>query len=178
MKKVITLILAIALIAILCNNLAVAVSYAEETAEVVKQESPAYTIDLTGLFEGLIVAILAVIARYLIPLIKTDLGKKLASIAVNAAEQLFITGVISDRLTYAEEFLHKLGIKANTRALVEAAVSELNKYKRELDYQLEQTAPSDPDADVEESVDAEAGDIEDLPECSDSCNSCNIVSEE
>lgn len=168
MKKALFTLLLIAIIFSLCSTLAIAMSYAE-TAEdtsrsiVVKTEVPTFTIDLTAIILAVMATITAIVSKYLIPLIRTERNRKLAKIAVNAAEQLFITGVINDKLEYAEKYLLEHGVKVDTRALIEASVSELNQYKKELDYKVELALP--PDADIGE----------DIQDC---CESCAIQPEQ
>lgn len=179
MKKVLTAMLLISIMTFAMNFIAIAATaeavepFAEDATRTVVVQQPAVTIDLTGIILAIMATLSAIVAKYLIPLIKTERNRKLAVIAVSAAEQMFTTGVIDDKLKYAEQWLIDHGVKVDTRALVEAAVADLNKYKKELEYQSEFLNP--PDYDEFDHVDdgAYADDPdEDLPVCGE--DGCNI----
>lgn len=95
---------------------------AEETAQ------SAYTIDLTNLFQAVLAALATLVTGYLIPWLKTRAGKEkqeltntMIDVAVYAAQQLYETNTIHDRLDYACEWLKERGITVD-RAQVEAGV--------------------------------------------------------
>lgn len=119
-KKVLVLMLAAAMvIASMFASTALA-----ESAEPAK-------IDLTGLINA-VIALLGVLITYrLAPWLKARTTSEQQQIlaagirtAVYAAEQLYRTGVISDRLDYALEWLGSHGYSVD-RAQVEAAVREM-----------------------------------------------------
>lgn len=187
MKKVVTMLLLITMVAFVMQTMTVYAT-ADEVAEqpVVTEtkkaqptvtqtegaiiiQQPAVTIDLTGIVLAIIGVLGSVVIAYIIPLLKTERAKKLAVIAVQAAEQLFTTGVIDDKLAYAEQWLYEHGIKTDRRVLIEAAVSELNKFKKELEYESEFMNPPDYDGLDEAEVPAEEIDGE-LPVCDEGCN--------
>lgn len=95
---------------------------AEDTAQT------AYTIDLTNLFQAVLAALATLVTGYLIPWLKTRAGKEkqeltntMIDVAVYAAQQLYETNTIHDRLDYACEWLKERGITVD-RAQVEAGV--------------------------------------------------------
>ena len=148
MKKLSIILVVVAVFTLLLSGV-VAYSTAEEVSlaslpQVVVHQ-PTFTVDLTGIVLAVMSVITTIVLKYVIPLIKTERARKLAQIAVQSAEQLFTTGVIDDKLAYAEEWLLEHGVKLDRRALVEAAVAELNQYKRELEYQSEYLNPADYD---------------------------------
>lgn len=88
-------------------------------------------IDLTGLMNAVIAVLGALVTYRLIPWIKARTSESqqgaLAACAktlVYAAEQLYRTGCIQDRLAYVEEGLRRSGYTAD-RAAIEAAVTQL-----------------------------------------------------
>lgn len=190
MKKVVTMLLLITMVALVMQVMTV-YAIADEVVEqpVVEEtkkaqptvtqtegaviiQQPAVTIDLTGIVLAIIGVLGSIVIAYVIPLLKTERAKKLAVIAVQAAEQLFTTGVIDDKLAYAEQWLYKHGIKADRRVLIEAAVAELNKFKQELEYESEFMNP--PDYDDLDKAEVPAEEIEEtneeLPVCDEGCN--------
>lgn len=95
---------------------------AEETAQ------SAYTIELTELFQAVLAALAALVTGYLIPWLKSKAGKEkqelvntMIDVAVYAAQQLYETNTISNRLDYACEWLKEHGVSVD-RAQVEAGV--------------------------------------------------------
>lgn len=158
MKKLSIVLVVVAVFTLLLSGV-VAYSTAEEVSleslpQVVVHQ-PTFTVDLTGIVLAVMGVITTIILKYVIPLLKTERARKLAQIAVQSAEQLFTTGVIDDKLAYAEQWLLDHGVKLDRRALVEAAVAELNQYKKELEYQSEFLNPADYDEfdDVDEDED-------------------------
>lgn len=73
------------------------------------------------IFDVVLSAIGLAITYYLVPWIKTMWTDNQISKAVAAAEQLYKTGVVSDRLEYAITYLESKGIAINTDD-IEAAV--------------------------------------------------------
>lgn len=122
-----------------------------QTDSAVIIQQPSVTIDLTGIVLAIIGVLGSIAISYVIPMLKTERAKKLAVIAVQAAEQLFTTGVIDDKLEYAEKWLEEHGVKTDRRVLIESAVAELNKFKKELEYESEIQNP--PDIDICDEVD-------------------------
>lgn len=95
---------------------------AEETAQT------AYTIDLTSLFQAALTALAALVTGYLVPWLKARAGNEkqeltntLIDVAVYAAQQLYETNAISDRLDYACSWLKAHGVTVD-RTQVEAGV--------------------------------------------------------
>lgn len=94
-------------------------------------ESGAPTIDLTELCGTLIAALCALVTYRLIPWIKARasaaqqeaLGMAVRT-AVYAAEQLYRTNVVTDRLDYAERWLKRHGYSVD-RAQIEAQVKQM-----------------------------------------------------
>ena len=135
MKK---LIILLAVTLVLCLPLAV---YAEESREEASAQSETIElwaedarmpIDLTGIAVAIISLCGALVAGYLIPWIKSKTTAEQQAIMdiwirtfVEAAEQLYKTGKVKDRLKYVLEELRKKGFEVDT-AEVEAAVWEIN----------------------------------------------------
>jgi len=97
-------------------------------------------IDITEIIVAMIGVLAAIITGYVIPWLKAKTGEKrweqlqtFAWVAVNAAEQLGMTGQLSGKkleyaMTTVEEMLAKAGLtfnKETIRAAIEAAVREL-----------------------------------------------------
>ena len=97
-------------------------------------------IDLTQIIMAVLGIIATVITVYVVPLLKNKLGDtkwtqfiNIVSVAVNAAEQLGISGTINDKLDYAMEQVkiamtkHGLTYDDQTiRAAIEAFVLQFN----------------------------------------------------
>lgn len=145
MKKVLMVIMVLALIT------AVAFSYAEVAVEEptpepaaesaaenavlkIEQSTPVFTYDLTGIILAVLTLLFSIAAKFIYPALELERNKRIARVAIFAAEQLYQTGVIQDRLKYVEEYLYSKGIKVDTRLLIESVVGEINKYKQEIDY--------------------------------------------
>jgi len=128
--------------------------------------APAVSIDLTGIIMGVLTILFGLASKYLLPLLKNEKNKRLARTAVFAAEQLFNTGVIEDRLEWAENWLKEHGVKVNTRVLIEAVLGEVNQYKAEMDYYNYVTPPY-PDELLED--DDDDSDVEEINELCEDC---------
>lgn len=94
-------------------------------------DAPTRTIDLTALCNAGIALLCALVTYRLVPWIKARASKEqqealalAARTAVYAAEQLYRTGAIQDRLAYAEEWLGEHGYTVD-RAQIEAQVKQL-----------------------------------------------------
>ena len=93
------------------------------------------TIDLTQIILAVITLIGALISRYLIPWIKSQLDDRnkemvatLVRVGVYAAEQLYKSGQGQEKKRYVLELLRKNGYDVNdasVEALIEATVKEL-----------------------------------------------------
>lgn len=112
--------------AMLMICIAAAIFFCPAMAEEVAQT--AYTIDLTSLFQAALTALAALVTGYLIPWLKAKAGNEkqeltntLIDVAVYAAQQLYETDAISDRLDYACSWLKAHGVTVD-RAQVEAGV--------------------------------------------------------
>lgn len=88
-------------------------------------------IDLTGLFNAVIAVLGALVTYRLVPWLKARTTKEQQEMlqagirtAVYAAEQLYKTGMVQDRLDYALKWLDMKGYSVD-RAQVEAAVREM-----------------------------------------------------
>lgn len=88
-------------------------------------------IDLTGLFNAVIAVLGALVTYRLVPWLKARTTKEQQEMlqagirtAVYAAEQLYKTGMVQDRLDYALRWLDMKGYSVD-RAQVEAAVREM-----------------------------------------------------
>lgn len=113
-------------------------------------------IDLTPIFQALIVLVAALITRYVVPWIKakTTLDQRreirdLVSILVFAAEKLYTgSGRGAEKLAWVQERLNAHGYKLDTDELAELVNAEIKK--------LESTAPLMIEAaDVSEQVNAQ-----------------------
>lgn len=99
------------------------------------------TIDLTPIFQALIVLVAALITRYVVPWIKakTTIDQRreirdLVSILVFAAEKLYTgSGRGEEKLAWVQERLNAHGYKLDTNELTELVNAEIAK--------LESTAP-------------------------------------
>ena len=98
MKKFLSLVLAIMIMVL------PVVCLAAETYLVDTPVAP-FTVDLTDVLVAIVVVISGIICRYITPLMKDKYIKILVKTAYYAAEQLYDTGVIEDKLQYAEEWL-------------------------------------------------------------------------
>lgn len=101
---------------------ALGAAHAEEAAQT------AATIDLTDLFQAALAVLATLITGYLIPWLKAKAGKEkqeltqtMIDVAVYAAQQLYETNAISNRLDYACNWLKARGVTVD-RAQVEAGV--------------------------------------------------------
>ena len=93
------------------------------------------TIDLTQIILAIITLIGGIVARYVIPWIKTkltdhqyDVFNGLVRVGVYAAEQIFTTEQWQDKKTYVVNLLKENGYEVDTTAvdaLIEATVREL-----------------------------------------------------
>ena len=118
------ILVAIAIVCwILCTLIQCYVAFAEEAAA-----APARAVDLTNLLQALLAVLCSIITGYLVPWLKAKAGREkqemvsaAVDIAVSAAQQLYETHVISDRLDYACKWLNQRGIIVD-RAQVEAGV--------------------------------------------------------
>ena len=141
MKKALTILMVLSLMT------AVAFSYAEVAVEEstpepaienavlkIEQSTPVFTYDLTGIILAVLTLLFSIAAKFIYPALKLERNKRIARVAIFAAEQLYQTGVIQDRLKYVEDYLYDKGIKVDTRLLIESVVGEINKYKQEIDY--------------------------------------------
>lgn len=119
------------------------------------------TINLTPLFEAIILLLAALITAKLIPWIKkktTDQQyeniKSFAKIAVYAAEQMFAHGSNEEKLEYTLQQLEKQGFKVDLdtlRTAVEQAVYELKTEQQLQDSYIKRTdADHPPDGETEE----------------------------
>lgn len=84
--------------------------------------------DYTPILEAFITLVATVITLYLIPLLQAKTSaqeqtniSQWIDVAVAAAEQLCATGLVDDKLTYAEQYLESLGFSV-TREEIEASV--------------------------------------------------------
>lgn len=89
-------------------------------------------IDLTQVIQAVIAVLCALITGRLVPWIKANTAQKQQALlqaatdtAVYAAQQLYKTNVIQDRLSYAEHWLANKGYTAD-RAQIEAAVRRMD----------------------------------------------------
>lgn len=119
-------LLAIALMGALVWMASAPAAFAEGAA-------PAQMIDLTGLFNALLALLGALVTYRLIPWLKArtsesqqEAMKACAKTLVYAAEQLYRTGNIQDRLLYVQEEMERRGYTAD-RDAIEAAVTELRR---------------------------------------------------
>lgn len=94
--------------------------------------APAQLIDLTQLAQAVIALLCALITHRLAPWIKANTSQKQQAMlqaatdtAVYAAQQLYKTHVIKDRLHYAEQWLEGRGFTAD-RGQIEAAVRRMD----------------------------------------------------
>lgn len=94
-------------------------------------EATVQTIDLTGAVNSVIALLAALISAYVVPYLKKKIGaEKLdqlrtwCAIAVQAAEQLKSTGIITDKKQYVIDYLESKGFTVDD-ALVEATVNKL-----------------------------------------------------
>lgn len=101
---------------------ALGAAHAEEAAQT------AYALDLTDLFQAALAVLATLITGYLIPWLKAKAGKEkqeltetMIDVAVYAAQQLYETNTISNRLDYACSWLKARGVTVD-RAQVEACV--------------------------------------------------------
>lgn len=156
MKKLLSTLLAVMLMSLLITC-AVAEGVTDPTV------SPALSVDITDIIRAVMTVLIGVVVYFIRPYFKNKYVQALVKTAYFAAEQLYDTGVITDKLAYAEEYLKKKGIKVDTRALIEAFVGEMNSYWKELDYQyaLEKIySYEDLDEDEDnDSSDAEGSDV-------------------
>ena len=97
-------------------------------------------IDLTPLFQSLIILIAAVITTFVVPWIKEKTTKEQqeslqmwASIGVNAAEKLYGAGHGSDKLAYVVRLLQDHGLTMDVQTL-EAVVNAEIKKMEQLDF--------------------------------------------
>lgn len=126
MKKFLSLVLAIMIMVL------PVVCLAAETYLVDTPVAP-FTVDLTDVLVAIVVVISGIICRYITPLMRDKYIKILVKTAYYAAEQLYDTGIIEDKLQYAEEWLQDHGVKVDTRALIEAFVGEVNQSRKDLE---------------------------------------------
>lgn len=84
--------------------------------------------DFTTIFEAVIAIIIAIVARFLVPYIKSkttaEQQESITSwinVAVAAAEQIFGSGMGDAKLAYVQDFLSNLGIEVTT-AEIESSV--------------------------------------------------------
>lgn len=112
--------------AMLVICIAAALSFCPAMAEGTTQT--AYTLDLTDLFQAVLATLAALVTGYLVPWLKAKAGKEkqeltetMIDVAVYAAQQLYETNTISDRLDYACSWLKARGVTVD-RAQVEAGV--------------------------------------------------------
>lgn len=94
-------------------------------------------IDLTPIAEALVVLILALVSRFVIPLLRSKVdAEKLASarewaeVAVKAAEQLFSHEQAKEKKAFVQAFLTTKGFTLDFESLdtlIEASVLELHK---------------------------------------------------
>ena len=117
-------------VAILLLALLMLIASAIASAALAESTEPA-RIDLTGLINAAIAVLGLLITHRLVPWLKARTTSEQQQIlaagirtAVYAAEQLYQTGVISDRLDYALKWLGSHGYSVD-RAQVEAAVHEM-----------------------------------------------------
>ncbi len=103
-------------------------------------------IDLTQIILAVLGIVATIITAYVIPLLKNKVGDakwtqfiNIVSVAVDAAEQLGLTGTVSNKLEYATEQIklamlkHGLTYDDQTiRAAIEAIVLQFNEYNIEL----------------------------------------------
>lgn len=127
MKK----LLALALAVIMTLTMTVGLAEAVVTPEVTQ----GFTWDLTKLLEVIVTLIFGVIVYHLTPYLKDKRVQALVKTAYYAAEQLYNTGEIKDKLAYAEAWLKKKGVKVDTRALIEAFCGEVNEYREQLELE-------------------------------------------
>lgn len=100
-------------------------------------------IDLTQLARALIAVLCALITKRLVPWIKANTAQKqqaiiqaATDIAVYAAQQLYKTNVIQDRLDYAERWLEGRGYTAD-RGQIEASVRRMDSARDLFQLQLD-----------------------------------------
>lgn len=149
MKKLLSILLAVMLMSLVITC-AVAEGVTDPTV------APVLSVDITDIITAVMTVLIGLVVYFVRPYFKNKYVQALVKTAYFAAEQLYDTGVITDKLAYAEEYLKKKGIKVDTRALIEAFVGEMNSYRKELDYQyaLEDLYSSEDLDDDEEDTDA------------------------
>lgn len=156
MKKLLSILLAVMLMSLMITC-AVAEGVTDPTV------SPAFSVDITDIIRAVMTVLIGFVVYFIRPYFKNKYVQALVKTAYFAAEQLYDTGVITDKLAYAEEYLKKKGIKVDTRALIEAFVGEMNSYYKELDHQYaleELYSYEDLDEDEDnDSSDAEGSDV-------------------
>ena len=88
-------------------------------------------IDITEIVQALLALLAAIITAYVIPWIRKKIGnekleqlRSWCTIAVQAAEQLKSTGIITDKKQYVLDYLASKGFTVDD-ALVESTVNEL-----------------------------------------------------
>ena len=107
-------------------------------------------IDLTPLFQSLIILIAAIITTFVVPWIKEKTTKEQqeamqmwVSIGVNAAEKLYGAGHGSDKLAYVVRLLQDHGFTLDVKTL-EAVVNSEIKRMEQLDLMDEMIVPEEP----------------------------------
>lgn len=98
-------------------------------------------IDLTALINAVIALLAALVTYRLVPWLKArtsstqqELLAAAIRTAVYAAEQLYRTDVIGDRLDYAENWLREHGYTVS-RAEIEAAVRQMQEFTQTINFQ-------------------------------------------